>query len=65
MPSLRLHTPGCNDEQLEIYLDDQLLITADHDRHGWDGMDLARDLVTRLGERLGIPVLRTEGSSHE
>lgn len=61
VPPLRLHTPGFNDEQLEVRLGDELLLTADHDRHGWDGMDLARNLVTRLGEHLKIPVLRTEG----
>lgn len=50
-----------DDEQITISLpghDD--LIIANHDRHGWDGMQAAIDVTTAMAKALGLPVV-TEG----
>lgn len=50
------------DEQVTISLPGHPeLIIANHDRHGWDGMQAAIDVTTAMAQALGLPVV-TEGT---
>lgn len=44
---------GDDDESFEAYLEDTLLISADHGKHGWAGMVAIRDSLLRAGEVAG------------
>ena len=51
-----------HDEQITISLPGHPdLIIANHDRHGWDGMQAAIDVATAMAQALGLPVV-TEGT---
>lgn len=43
-----------DDEHCEITFDGQWLITADHDDHGWDGMDGIITALERIADRAGL-----------
>jgi hypothetical protein len=42
-----------NDKGEELFSQGQ-----DHDQHGWDGMEVARDIAEGIGQALGIAVER-------
>jgi hypothetical protein len=46
-----------DDEVCEIELDNQPVITINHDEHGWDGMTAVQDAVVKIAEIAGIKVL--------
>lgn len=41
-----------DDEQLVIELDGQYVGGANHDEHGWSGMDAVEDAVTAIAKQL-------------
>ena len=50
-----------NDEEIHILLNGKVVQHANHDEHGWDGMQLAMDLCRALGGGMGASV-STEGT---
>lgn len=59
MPKLTLHKP--DEEHLTILLDGAEVGSANHDSHGWSGMDAVENLATNLATRLGWDVAETYG----
>jgi hypothetical protein len=49
-----------NDEQVDILLYGEELISVNHDEHGWDGIQVALNLSRTFARKLGAEV-RTEG----
>lgn len=49
-----------NDEVVEYYLDGEHLITANHDEHGWSGMEGIEAMVATIAKNLGIPIEHVE-----
>jgi hypothetical protein len=54
---IEIHEP--DDETVEIKVNGNVIISANHDEHGWAGMALAINTAGRLGGALGVPVVRT------
>jgi hypothetical protein len=46
-----------NDEAIDIELNGLVLVTANHDDHGWDGMRLAIDLTRAIAGGMGASVM--------
>ncbi len=51
-----------NDEVVEYWLGGTMLICANHDDHGWDGMEAINTALTLMAEKLSLPV---QGSNDE
>jgi hypothetical protein len=47
-------------EEIYIHLDGQLVYTANHDEHGWDGMTAVIELVEKIAAALGLRVENTQ-----
>lgn len=44
------------EDEIEFYVNGNLVGSANHDEHGWSGMDAARALFTSIAAELGIEV---------
>lgn len=53
-PTLRFERP--DDETLEIHFGSVKLGSFNHDRHGWDGMEVVENLVRAFANALNLPV---------
>ena len=40
-----------------VYVDRKKIIAANHDEHGWSGMDAIEQTVRKLGKALGVEVV--------
>lgn len=49
-----------DEETLEFYVDDKQVGFANHDEHGWSGMDATKSLVRNMAKALGIKVIYKE-----
>jgi hypothetical protein len=49
-----------NDDTAEYALDGAHLITANHDEHGWSGMEAIEKLVNAIAEKIGARVAEVE-----
>ena len=53
------HTFGINypyDEDMEFYVDGEQIAYANHDEHGWVGMEAMKDLFENIADKFGIEV---------
>lgn len=63
MTTIRIHT--IDDENVEYYLNDHFIVSANHDSHGWGGMDLARNIVDNFAEALNVTIYYTYDGKEE
>ncbi len=54
-----------DDERFTIVLDGEEMGDFNHDRHGWAGMESAKDLAYRMAEKLEIEVEETYAEEEE
>jgi hypothetical protein len=54
-----------DEESFEVQLNGEYLKSYNHDQHGWEGMDVAKELVFSLAAKLGIIVEETYASEDE
>lgn len=53
------------DESFEVRLDGQHVMSANHDEHGWDGMDAVRKVVDNVARIIGAEVVDVGGGDGE
>jgi hypothetical protein len=56
MKTVRIVRP--DDETVEVWVGDELIVEANHDEHGWVGMDVAAEAATGVARALGAEVTR-------
>jgi hypothetical protein len=54
-PRPRLDIIHKNDENVEIRVDGRFVISANHDEHGWAGMNLVKQTAKRMYDVLTRP----------
>jgi len=58
MSKITINRP--DDESLTVLLDDKVLISVNHDCHGWEGIEVVEKLTFKFAEALGIDLVYTE-----
>lgn len=53
----RFEIKHTSDEAFSIYLNGEYLMQANHDDHGWSGMESMRDLVDKVAKGIGAEVV--------
>lgn len=48
-----------NDELIELFMNGKYVCSASHDKHGWAGMELLENMVSRIAAAIGGHVVRT------
>lgn len=43
-----------NDETIRILVDNEVLVTVNHDEHGWAGMDIAVKVAKAIARKVGV-----------
>lgn len=51
-----LHITDDGDEEIYFHLDGKLIMTSNHEEHGWSGMQSLIDAFTKLAEAAGVEV---------
>jgi len=54
-----------NEEEVEYLLDGTPIGSANHDQHGWAGMELADQLVANFAEAFNITIINTYDGEEE
>lgn len=54
-----------SDEEVEYFIDGISIGRANHDDHGWAGMELAKQIVEDFAEAFGITILETYKEGEE
>jgi hypothetical protein len=54
-----------DEERLSVHLNGQYVTSANHDEHGWEGIDKLETTVNRIAEILGLPVKMTNEEEPE
>jgi len=49
------------DERFDVLLNGEHIIQANHDEHGWDGMDAVRKAVEGIARVIGADVIEVFG----
>ncbi|KVP96890.1 hypothetical protein WJ97_13780 [Burkholderia ubonensis] len=52
-------------DRFDVEVAGESIAQFNHDEHGWAGMESAKTLVERLGEKLGFEVVSEEGGDAE
>lgn len=45
-----------DDEKMAVHLNGQYIGSANHDEHGWAGMDMFEKTITKIAEVLNLPI---------
>lgn len=54
MTKIRCNSP--DDEIEEWFIDEEYVMTANHDEHGWDGMEAVRKVFEIFSAKLKSPI---------
>ena len=54
---MKIYIRRPDDERMVVYVDRKEIIAANHDEHGWSGMDAIEQTVRKLGKALGVEVV--------
>lgn len=47
---------AADEESFQVFFNEQLVASADHDKNGWAGMEDVENIIVRLAELLGASV---------
>ena len=54
-----------DEEHLDISVDDRVIGSLSHDKHGWEGMQITQHMFRRLAKMLNFEIEEIEGASDD
>lgn len=53
----KIYFDSLDDETLEVWVDDEMIGSVNHDQHGWAGMEAVETLVKELAFALNLDLI--------